>query len=360
MEGLRGQSRAPGVVFTCYGWSPDRYGFVGGGTPTLLGPRAAKEYLCTVAEMIGNSPVEWTIEGNPESLTEELIEVYQEAGVTRLSIGVQSLDPKHLQILDRLTNPEGNIKILELLGRTWRGLLNVDLICGIPGQTTEEILSDIRTVISYDPGHVSLYTLVVEEGTPLATRIASGEVGEPDEDAIADGWLAGVEKLESLGYKQYEISNFAKEGLHSRHNMVYWHLDPYIGVGPAAVSTIPGERGALRATAPRDLSFYLRGEQGRWGVEWEEISPGNLLFEHLMMGLRLSDGVDLATIERRFGIDLTKLSRDTLAEWQSSDLLEISPHSIKLTTKGRPFLNRFLEEMVESLTHVGIPAVTWP
>ena len=79
-----------------------------------------------------------------------------------------------------------------------------------------------------------------------------------------------------------------------------------------------------------------------------------------MMGLRLSDGVDLATIERRFGIDLTKLSRDTLAEWQSSDLLEISPHSIKLTTKGRPFLNRFLEEMVESLTHVGIPAVTWP
>jgi oxygen-independent coproporphyrinogen-3 oxidase len=280
--------------------------------------------------------------------------------VTRLSLGIQSFAGAQLATLERIATPGQNVEALELARRSWSGQLGVDLMCGIPGQSVGAVVADVRKALDYQPDHVSLYMLTVEEETPLEARIRAGRTQPPDEGAVVDGWLAGAAELAAAGYEQYEISNFARDGRQCLHHLNTWRLDPYLGVGPAAASTVGGGDGVLRATGPRDLHAFLAGRSSGWGVEWEPVSPADLLFEHLMLGLRLSDGLDFERVRGRFGVDLRGEASRVLDEWVSRGDIAVTAERIRLTPRGRLFLNRLLVALREWLSNLDVPAARWP
>jgi oxygen-independent coproporphyrinogen-3 oxidase len=241
--------------------------------------------------------------------------VFESHGVTRLSVGIQSFDDQVLATLGRPGRSRESDAALELLGRRWRGELSLDLLTGTPGQEWGSLQGDLDRAVGIAPHHVSLYSLSFDDPEhPLARRL-----DPDDQDRL---WLRAYRRLEQRGYRNYEISNFARPGFECRHNLRYWYLEPYLGIGPGAASTLPGgDGGVLRLTHPRSLSGYLRGEPAAWGLETERVSPRELLLESLMMGLRLRDGVDSRRFAERFGADLVVLLPQTWRRLRSRRLL---------------------------------------
>lgn len=320
--------------------------FIGGGTPSAVPTRMMERFVADLGRLFPNPPDEWTVEANPESLSRDLLEALQTNGVNRLSMGVQSFSDRLLETLGRRANAAHVRVALARIASVWTGRYSIDLITGTPGETFDDGVRDIETALSYDPGHVSLYTLTIEPGTPLARDIASGSLAElPVElqDAI---WFEAVRRLEAAGYRQYEISNFARSGRESLHNLRYWRMLPYAGFGPAAVSTLPSAAGPIRLENPRNLVKFTAGEAAGWNLSAECLKPDEFLLEHLMMGLRLSDGIEPSRIERVFGLDLTELAPDTYKAWMELGLLRIDAGRFALTPNGRPLLDRFLTETV--------------
>ncbi len=222
---------------------------------------------------------------------------------------MQTLEPSLLALLGRRATREQNLAALELLRTRWQGGVSVDLLAGIPGQTWERLAEDIETVLSFDPQHVSLYSLTREEGTLFDRMILAKKLKEmpaAEQDRL---WLRGVRLLRERGFEHYEISNFAPAGLECRHNERYWRLDPYLGIGPAAVSTLPGgSTGVLRVTEARSVHAWLAGAN----PALEEVPARDFFFENLMMGLRLAAGVPRERVRRRFG---DRVLQWLLEEW---------------------------------------------
>ncbi len=301
--------------------------YVGGGTPSVLPPRLLEALLTRISRL---RPVEWTVEANPESLDREFLASCHRAGVTRLSMGLQSMDDRLLAVLGRPGTVADNRRALETVGERWNGETSLDLIAGIPGQSAANLLADVGTVVDSGVGHASLYSLTIEPDTPLAGLVASGGVvlNRPDHDD--DLWLAGRAAFETAGVRQYEVSNFARPGKECRHNLRYWHLEPYLGIGPGAVSTLPRELAAalvgeltdaavVRLANPRDIESFLDGRGGApaWGIEVEPISAREFVLETLMMGLRLVDGISRASFQHRFGHSLDDLAPGLWQRWEA-------------------------------------------
>ncbi|MGA2977305.1 MAG: coproporphyrinogen-III oxidase family protein, partial [Spirochaetia bacterium] len=277
--------------------------FIGGGTPSVL-PRKELEKLFSSLSDLGCA--EWTVEANPETLDDSFLSLCRDAGVTRLSVGIQTLQEKHLRLLRRRASKEDALSAIRRLGQGWQGEVNLDFIAGIPGQTVQEVRDDLSVLEGSWPSHVSLYQLTVEPDTRLAALVNSGEIAlnTPDQDEAL--WFAGKGALENRGYQQYEVSNFCLPGRECRHNLRYWRIDPYAGAGPAAASTLPGswimpvlkDRGAadlsspvFRLSNPKDIHAFLQGPEALWGMEIESIAPRDFLLENLMMGLRMARGI---------------------------------------------------------------------
>ncbi|MCR5724592.1 MAG: radical SAM family heme chaperone HemW [Treponema sp.] len=353
--------------------------YIGGGTPSLLSPAQ----LCTIMNHIrGAAPLaheeeaaEVTMEMNPESVTESSIESAAAAGINRISVGIQALDDRALQAVHRLCSVKESRDALELLSRTWaaeyKKRLSADMIAGLPSHTVKSFRQGLTELCSsYSLDHISLYTLTVEEGTPLARRIENGSVRWSAEKADRM-WLSGRRILEQHGFRQYEVSNFAKPGCESRHNTVYWQLQSYIGCGAGASGSWygdarkNGEAGCtpgLRWTNTTDIHAY----QSFWSQPQkkdaylkppratEELSGNTQRFEYLMMGFRMLKGISEAAYRNRFNAELqdalTLSAEDGLfSKWQHMHLARITgkapDRQFALTRRGILLLNRFLEEI---------------
>ncbi|HET6487982.1 MAG TPA: coproporphyrinogen-III oxidase family protein [Spirochaetia bacterium] len=344
--------------------------FVGGGTPSALPGRAVSTLLRSLP---GAAAEEWTVEANPETIDAPFLEACRESGVTRLSVGVQSTDDRLLATLRRRARRADVERTLKLLDSSWGGELSFDLITGIPGQKPTSVVDDIGVLAGSGCGHFSLYQLTCEPDTPLARSVAEGTIrlNEPEQDE--ELWFAGVAELRRRGFQHYEISNFCREGKECRHNLRYWRMEPYLGVGPAAVSTLPAARvgpvlrrqsatGILRLTNPRSVTRYLQGAPALWGIEVEEIAPRDFLLETLMMGLRLKDGLEARGFHHRFGADLDELAPGVWNRWVSRGLALRAADRLALTDSGRFVLDGLLIELANDLQSRELSglSVSWP
>jgi len=348
--------------------------FVGGGTPSCL-PSALLETLLGAFTPLGCS--EWTVESNPETLDESFLDACRRAGVTRLSVGIQSLNTQLLHLLRRHATREQALAALDLVKHRWEGDLNLDFITGIPGQTVNDVHADLSVLRDGWPDHVSLYQLTVEPGTPLETMVDDGRIVMNRSELDEELWIAGRDALTSRGYRQYEVSNFALPGRECRHNLRYWRIDPYAGAGPGAVSTLPAEWAAraaarpelaghgqmvVRLTAPKDIPAFLRGEEHFWGIETELISPSDFLLETLMMGLRLTGGIPEETIQSRFGSGFSELFPGLWEAWVSRGLALPPDGALRLSPNGLLLLDRLLREVAEMTAKPRLKTllVHWP
>lgn len=315
--------------------------YIGGGTPNALSSVGWRDLLNGVSSLLKGIPPgglarEWSVEVNPELLTREQLEVADATGVNRISVGVQSFDDTVLATIGRVNRRASNLRGLALLQEGWRHRWSADLICEIPGQTVAGALKDWECLKSYSPPHLSLYTLGIEEGTPLARRFAQTPPA-PIDDTV---WVRMLEQLALDNYHHYEISNHVRRGEErSRHNMHYWQMRPYAGFGPGAVSTIRiGER-VVRATNPPDLTGYLRGDTL---PVIEEPTPREFLMDILMMGMRTDVGVSLSEIEHIFHVTFHEMVPIWLREELSLGRLKNSEGRLCPTEEGLRFLNPLL------------------
>ena len=272
--------------------------YIGGGTPTWYGEKRLVELLHTIKRRFTLSKdVEITIEANPDSVDEKMLRHLRRAGVNRISMGMQSGCDQELQAVHRPHTYRQLVDAVTAVRRAKITNLNLDLIYGLPGQTEESWHKTVEKALILNPEHLSCYGLTVEEGTPLAQRVARGEQ-LPDEDQQAALYLWTVKRLAEAGYEQYEISNFAKRGYQSRHNMKYWMGHPYMGLGAAAHSDFGGVLYAYE----KDLESYIRGVRERTPLlsESERIPPLDRDPEWLMLRCRTSLGLDPKEFENRF------------------------------------------------------------
>lgn len=320
--------------------------YIGGGTPSLLTEPQLEILLEAVSAEIKRhhpgEPPEWTIEANPESLSPRFLALCAQHGVNRLSLGLQSFQDRLLRRLGRPGKAEHNHRALALLEEGWGQSLNLDLMVGIPGQRDSELDDDLNHLLAARPGHVSLYSLSPPPGTELAALI------EPHEQE--HHWFRGYEILEEHGYRNYEIANFAIPGRECAHNLACWQLEPYLGVGAGAVSTLPGAGGEIyRLYNPHDLNLFRQGAAVNWGLRLETVTPREFLFEHLMLGFRLRQGIVKSRFRARFGTTIPELFGELWASWRQRGLVVPDRKAYRLTDAGRFILDSLLLDVQEAL-----------
>lgn len=266
--------------------------YFGGGTPSLLGGRRLAAIVREATRLFGLSGAEITMEANPADDLAETFAAFAAAGGNRVSLGLQSADDDALRALGRRHTAAQVKTAVESARRAGIGNLSLDLMLGLEGQTPAGVRRSVAACAEMGATHVSAYLLKIEPGTPFARRT----LNLPDEEATAELYETACDALEARGYRQYEISNFAKEGYQSRHNLKYWNSDPTVGIGPAAHSFFGGRRLSM----PRDLTAFLQGRQPT--PEPADPAVGdNTLAEYAMLRLRLTEGLTEAGCRERFG-----------------------------------------------------------
>ena len=314
--------------------------FLGGGTPSTADPAGIAEVLSAVRETFDVRPgCETTIEANPESFDAEKLAAWAEAGVTRVSIGVQSLRDARLAALGRPHDAATALRALET-ARTGPAELSADFIYGLPGQPHAEWEEDLPRIAQLGVDHLSAYLLETEKDTPLARRIAAGDIPEPDPDEVAAQFEATLDAFEAAGYRRYEISNFALPGRECRHNLGYWTDRPYLGFGASAHGYWRGRRTAVRLSALDYIEAVERGADTR--TEIDPPDPARRLAEAIVTGLRLADGCDFAALSRRYGRDLFALHARVLDEESAAGRLAVEGPRVRLTRAGLLFSNDVL------------------
>lgn len=280
--------------------------FFGGGTPSLLSGAQLDAILNTLRDSFSlTEDAEISLECNPGTVTPEKLSAYRDAGVNRLSIGMQSCSDRLLKEMGRVHDSAQFLAAV----RDARGAgfihINADVMHGLPGQSTEEYLETLKAVCALQLPHVSAYSLICEEGTPLYERVRRGETILPDEDAVADMQDAGLAYLAEQGYERYEISNFAKAGFACRHNLNYWQNGEYLGFGTAAHSAARLNDWTRWANV-ESLAEYLRllNRGKRPLAETIRLLPADEMFECVMLGLRLIGGIGREAFRARFGVDV--------------------------------------------------------
>ena len=325
--------------------------FFGGGTPTALPP----EDLIAILDAIRNTfPVapeaEISTECNPKTIGYEGLRKLHEAGFNRLSIGLQATQNELLRRIGRVHTFEEFLSTYRAAKDAGFQNINIDLMHGLPGQTQDDYLDAIRTVAALKPTHISAYSLILEEGTPLYDDVTAGRETLPDEDAVADMEDAGMALLESLGYRRYEVSNFAKPGYECRHNLIYWHNEPYLGLGVAAHSSMVEDGLWVRFSNESSIPAYLKKlEKGKL-PRAERIITNTFeqMFESVMLGLRLTEGIDRAAFSARFGCDVIETYReaydknDRFGFWDKTDAAYL-----RLTKTGMDHLDSVLRDFRE-------------
>lgn len=313
--------------------------FIGGGTPTSLSTSQLERVLSAVERNFEIADgAEYSIEANPKTLDEEKLMLMKEHGVNRISVGVQSFNDAELCKIGRVHNAKEACDTAELIKKCGFDNFNLDLMSALPNQTLESFKNTLSKAVSLNPRHISCYSLIIEEGTLFAEEYKKGALQLPNEDLERDMYDFACEYLENNGYKQYEISNFAKKGFESRHNIKYWHCDEYIGIGAAAHSYLNG----VRFSNTSDINKYLRGEY-RSG-EREVLSIEDKIEEFVIMGLRMRRGIDKKEFENRFGYKIEEIYKKELDKFIGYKLLIDSGERIYLSKEGISLSNSVMCE----------------
>jgi oxygen-independent coproporphyrinogen-3 oxidase len=317
--------------------------YIGGGTPSVLGAAGMRRLLGGLGSLLPERPEEFTVEANPESAGPAFLDACLEGGVTRISLGVQSFYGPARRAVHRVGDGTLLPERLRLVSERFGGHFSADLITGLPFQTEKILFRDIKKLLRYKPGHVSLYSLTVEEGTALARRPRRDFFSKDEADRL---WIRGRDLLEAAGYEQYEVSNFSLPGKRCRHNIRYWRMENWIGLGPAASGTIIDDKGGTgrRYTVSPDVDAWLAAwsaAKAGAGVS-EYLDRSTLMKETLLMGFRYIDGPDEAVFRRRFCRTLEEAIPQTLDTWRRRGLLRRDRTA--LNREGLLFLHSFLTD----------------
>jgi oxygen-independent coproporphyrinogen-3 oxidase len=318
--------------------------YIGGGTPSVLGAAGIRRLLGGLRSFLPEGAEEFSVEANPESADRVFLEACREGGVTRISLGVQSFYGPSRRAVHRVGNGALLPERLGLVSELFRGNFSADLMTGLPLQDETVLLRDLETLLAFGPGHISLYSLTVEKGTPLARRPRSALPPEDEADRL---WIRGRDFLEQAGYEQYEVSNFARPGKQCRHNIRYWRMENWLGLGPAASGTIINdiEGRGRRYTVKADAEAYIQGVPD---VRVEELDRLTLMKETLLMGFRFIGGPDPVLFRRRFGLALEDAVPASLAAWRNRGLLRQDRGA--LTKEGLLFLDPFLLDLLGEIS----------
>ena len=316
-------------------WQRQRFAtvFFGGGTPSLLSPQQIAEILDTVfgAFQFEQHP-EITIEANPGTLTSEQLARYRSTGVNRLSLGVQSLHADELERLDRIHSPQQAIDAVMMARHAGFENINMDFIFALPQQTIPRWQASLEQAFELQPTHISAYNLTIEHGTPLDVKIRKGEMEPLSEDEERAFYQFTIDFLESHGYRQYEISNFAKPGFEAKHNIKYWDGSVYLGLGASAHS-FDGKR---RFWNVANLRKYLEALTAARLPEdsAEQLSKSQQMFETAFLGLRQRHGVDLAAFAKKFRQSFDATFNGLVPELEKGGLLIRRDERLQLTPEG--------------------------
>ncbi len=314
--------------------------FFGGGTPSLLSGKEFKSITEAIYEAFTVLPsVEFTVEANPRTLKEENLKEYLALGVNRISLGLQTIHENELKKLGRIHSFEDFLDTYRLVRHLGVKNVSVDLMYGIPEQTKLSFAETLSRVLELSPEHLSLYGLIIEEGTFIADNLSDYKL--PTEDEECDMYYLAVDMMKKSGYSHYEISNYAKPGYACKHNLKYWQDREYIGVGVAAYSYFDGERFGNS----RDFEKYVSDFSACREYD-EKIDRDANRYELAMLALRLSDGFSLGEYKARFGIDFLEGKENIVNKLSESKLLCIKNGRIFLTEKGFYVSNSILSELL--------------
>jgi oxygen-independent coproporphyrinogen III oxidase len=308
--------------------------FFGGGTPSLLSVEQIKRLLSACREAFAvDEEAEITLEANPGTLSAEQLTGLRAAGINRLSLGSQSFDAELLHTLGRIHTPEEIVQALNNARAAGFRSINLDFMFGLPGQTMQHWKTTLDRALALHPEHFSLYSLIIEEGTPFYTWTNEGHIIPGDEDLCADMYEYADERLQAEGYENYEISNWSLPGHQSRHNLTYWQNLPYIGMGAGAHSFFGGRRFS-NVLDPQEYIRLLKKQQ-RPKAEEECIDRIQEMSETAFLGLRTAQGLHLPTFEERFTEPFTNFVGTRLQAVEEAGLLEREHEWIRLSKRGR-------------------------
>lgn len=328
-----------------YGYYRVKTVYIGGGTPSVLGPRRLARLFRGLADALPGSPglEECSLELNPEDVSRELLDSLRDSPVTRLSLGVQSLNETTLRTIGRrgaagaAGAAEAARSALETLRGGWPGVLSADLIAGVPGRSPKEAREDVQSLAAAGVDHLSIYALTLEPGTALYRRLRP-------RDGATGGWLAALEEAQARGYRRYEVSNLARPGAECRHNQRFWEGRPYIGLGPAAVSTVWNSR---VDTSPGALRWTRGHREGEITGE-ERLGYSELLLEYLMLRLRTREGLDLQDFAGIFGCSARGELEAAAGRVLAEGLLRREDGAMRLRASDRGY--RYLDGVLRELS----------
>lgn len=299
--------------------------YFGGGTPSLLTAEQVSDILDSVQKSVHLRNPEITLEGNPSSLNADKLRGYRSAGVNRLSIGFQSAEDEQLRFLGRLHDAALAEKTVLAAAEAGFENISCDLMIGLRGQNSGSLDRTLDRLLTLPIAHLSAYMLKLEPGTAFDCDEVRAAI--PDDDAVSDLYLQLCERMDAAGFEHYEISNWARDGRRSRHNMKYWRVEPYIGIGPSAHSDFGGRR----YFCPADLDGFLNADVQK-NVH-EDDAPDRAQ-EYVMLGLRLSDGIERGVLSRIGGEDMASEVFTRAESLKSTGMIRLSSGKISLTEKG--------------------------
>ena len=306
--------------------------FWGGGTPGLLPARDLLRLAGSMVDRYGVPVREWSVEMAPSSVKRDKLQALKEAGVTRISMGIQSLDEKLLEALGRQHSRKQILKAYDLVRSVGFQSVNLDLIFAIPGQSEDSWRRDVRETLALEPDHLSTYCLTFEEDTALYIKLQQGKVSlDPERERRF--YYAIWEEAARAGFLQYEISNYSKPGHRCLHNVNTWRMEEWLGLGPSAASQFRGTRHSNTSDLLRWQEGIERGERGL--ADRVELTPDLLLEDALIFGLRMNDGVDLTEVQRRFGVEPGGQTLAMLGRLIDEGQAEREGSVVRLTEEGR-------------------------
>ena len=321
--------------------------YIGGGTPSYI----KSEYIKKIIETIRNNfeidkKCEITIEVNPGTVTKQKLQHYKQIGINRLSIGLQTTNNKLLKQIGRIHTYEEFVETYEDAKSVGFNNINVDLIIGIPNQTLEEVKKEMEQILKLNPNHISVYSLIVEEGTPLEKMIQEGKYKLPDEELERKMYWYVKKYLEQNGYNHYEISNFAKTGKESKHNQNCWEQKEYIGVGAAAHTYLDNVRYSNIENVEKYISNIKDKKYLINRIIQEKQNLEEQQKEYMLLGLRKINGISIKKFKNKFGENPIYIFRKELEKLEKMKLIQIDGDEIKLTNKGIDLANIAWQEFV--------------
>lgn len=325
--------------------------YIGGGTPSFIESDYIKEIINVIQNKLEKNDTRWedieiTIEANPGTVTLEKLNDYKTAGINRISLGLQAAQDRLLKQIGRIHNYKDFLEAYELLKRVGFNNINVDLMIGLPNQSIKDLKESLEKIIKLDPNHISVYSLIIEDGTPISKLLDEEKIKLPDEEIERQMYWYVKNKLELNGYNHYEISNFSKKGKESKHNLNCWKQKQYIGIGAAAHSYFKD----IRYSNTNNIEEYIKNikenniEKNRKIEEKQTIEDKKN--EFMMLGFRMIEGVDIADFKAKFVDNPLYVYREKIKKLTDEGLIEVDLNNIKLTNKGLDLANVVFEEFI--------------